>query len=485
MTVPWESPPASPRAFNGQDVAPRSAAEGTLRVTREDGIAALERHAVDMDRFNDAAARPNPFMSSAHLCCYARHAEYHRPDHEERLYLIHEADRLVACAPMRRSVDRFGPGGGVPGLSGARLRWLAPLDTEQPGILCAPGYEARAARALLRHLIDCDHDWTMLDLVGQRLEGAVHRAAHELDDPRYRARDIAVEPYHELELKWSDLAAYLRSLPKKMRSNITRHARRLYAAGAPQLVLARGPAGAGPWLDAYCELEARSWKRGTPASITRDLRRLGYYREVLAGRAGLEPAFIGILLDGALIGALLTGDNAATVPGRHGCWLLETAYDNGCAQLGPGNLLLLLAAGEALARGGRQLHFMQNFAYYKHRWGATATEVVSVQLVRRSSLHGIRAMLGDARRRFRAARTRHAVSGAAVAAPSAESTEFATQRSLAGRRSAAAGDQRHARSLAAAALRAAGPAARVLDLDGARRYLPFELQQASGAEPKA
>ena len=54
MTVPWESPPASPGAFNCQELAPESATEGNLRVTREDGIAALERHAMDIDRCNDA-----------------------------------------------------------------------------------------------------------------------------------------------------------------------------------------------------------------------------------------------------------------------------------------------------------------------------------------------------------------------------------------------------------------------------------------------
>ena len=438
-----------------------------LTVTSCDGIDALERFAAEIDRFNLAAARPNPFMSAAFLRCYAMHCEYQNPGLEERLYLIHDGRQLIGCAPLRRSVDRFGPEKIPLGLHGRRFQLLAPLDTEQPGILSEPGDEERVARALLRHLVEQDEDWGLLDMVGQRHGGVLHRVAHAMVDHRFRVRDIAVEPYNEIALVWPDLPAYVRSLAKKMRSNLARQTRRLFAAGTLQLVLAEGSAAVAPWLDAYCELDARSWKHGTAASISRNPRRIRYYREIVAGRGGLEPGFVGILLDGVLVASQITGGNAAAAPGRHGTWLLETAYDQYYGELGPGSLVLLLAVGEAIRRGDRHLNFMQNFAYYKHRWGADPVDVVSVQVIRRRSLHNARALLGDARRRLLAPKY-----AAMRAAGTIEEVEI---RDADPGASVARVDLRQAQACAAAALRSAGPGVRLLDREQAKLHLPFSL----------
>src|SRR4051812_4307427 len=74
------------------------------------------------------------------------------------------------------------------------------------------------------------------------------------------------------------------------------------------------------------------------------------------------------------------------------------AYDQSRAALGPGQLLLLLAIGEGIERRHRFLNFMQNFAGYKHRWGAEPIAMVNVQIIRRLSLHNTRASLGELRR---------------------------------------------------------------------------------------
>src|SRR5438094_963951 len=83
-----------------------------------------------------------------------------------------------------------------------------------------------------------------------------------------------------------------------------------------------------------------------------------------------------------LVARLLIGSNESQSPGRHGAWCLEMAYDKSRAELGPGQMLLLTAVGEALGRGDRFLNFLQNFAYYKHRWGAELIDVANVQLIR-------------------------------------------------------------------------------------------------------
>ena len=100
--------------------------------------------------------------------------------------------------------------------------------------------EERVARALIGHLLSSEPGWGMLELVGQRPQSTLYRAAHGVADARFRVRDIAVEPYNEIALVWADVHGYFRSLPKKMRSNVSRMARRLFAAGEPELVLASG-----------------------------------------------------------------------------------------------------------------------------------------------------------------------------------------------------------------------------------------------------
>jgi hypothetical protein len=453
-----------------------SASTAPLTVSAVDGVAAIERLSPEIDRLNLATARPNPFSSAAFLHCYALRSEYHTPGREERLLLVREGERLVGCVPMRRSIDRFGPSAGPVGLQGIRLQFLAPWDTEQPGVLSAPEDEERVARAVIRHLCDDDRGWGMLELVGQRPGGVLHRSAHAASDHRFRVRDIAVEPYTEIPLTWPDLASYFKSLNKKMRSNVSRQARRLYASGEPELILARGAAAASAWFEAYCDLDGRSWKSGTASSISRHPRRVRFYREIVAGRGGLDPSFIGVLLDGVLLAGLIVGANGTASPRHHGAWCLEMAYDRTRADLGPGQLLLLLAVGEALERGDKYLNFMQNFAYYKHRWGAEPIDVVNVQLIRRLSLHNGRASAGELRRWWLARKQAAApAAGAPAGAPAEAEPEGERGAGEAGAAVAPA-DRERARALTTAALAQGGTGVRRLDRASARAHLPFDIE---------
>jgi len=439
-----------------------------LRVSCVEGVAALHQFAADIDRLNRASARPNPFLSAAFLLCYSLRAEYHVPGQEERLYLIHEDARLVGIAPMRRTVEDVIPAAGPVHCRGARLRLLAPMDTERPGILATPQDEERVAAALIQYLCQEERGWGLLEFVGQPPGSALHEAIHSATNYRFRARDIAVEPYTEIELIWSDLNGYFRSLAKKMRSNISRQARRLFAHGEPQLVLAQGPLATAAWFDAYCDLDSRSWKHGTGSSILRHPRRVRFYQEIIAGRAGLDPSFIGIILDGVLVAGLIVGSDLPANPGRRGAWFLEMAYDQSRADLGPGQLLLLLGVGAALDRGERFVNFMQNFAYYKHRWGAALVPVVSVQLIRRASLHNARAVVGELGK-YLLTKVKRTPRGEATADSDEQSSEAHDS-------SVTPPDLSHARKLAEQALAYDGPGMRVLDRPAACAHLPFDVE---------
>jgi CelD/BcsL family acetyltransferase involved in cellulose biosynthesis len=448
-----------------------------LSVTSIAGVAGLERYAAQIDRLNALSSRCNPFLSAAFLRCYALRAEYHVPGSEERLYLIWEGERLIGIAPLRSSIENMSPGIGPLHWRGVRLRVLAPLDTERPGILAAPEDQARVAAMLINHVCTWEGAWGLLEFVGQLPGTPLYEAVHAAANGTFRARDIQVEPYTEIAVVWDDVAAYFRSLAKKMRSNISRQARRLFAHGQVELVLAEGPQAATAWFESYCDLDSRSWKHGTQSSIQRHPRRVRFYREIAAGRAGLEPSFIGIVLDGVLIAGLLNGSNSAAVPGGHGTWCLEMAYDESRADLGPGQLLLLLAMAEAIRRGDRFLSFMQNFAHYKQRWGATQIPVVNVQLLRRASLHNVRARVGEWSKKLvakRAATT--APAEATDHAGAAERTGAADTEKSAAKRSGAPPDLTRARELTAAALACDGAGIRRLDRQQAALYLPFPIE---------
>jgi hypothetical protein len=456
-------------AYARDALQPCREASAAISVTSLHGITALERFASEIDRLNLASARPNPFLSSAFLVCYALRMEYYTPGRDERLFLIRQGDRLIGCAPMRRSVDDFGLPAGPLRPRGVRFQFLAPLDTEQPGILAAPEDEARVAFALVHHICEKERGWGMLEFAGQRPGSALHCAVYAAVGRNFRARDINVNPYHEIGVVWIDLNAYFRSLDKKMRSNISRQARRLYAAGQPELVLATGAEAVTSWFDAYCDLDSRSWKHGTASSIQRHPRRVRFYREIAAGKGGLDPGFIGIVLDGVLIAGLIYGSNSTASPDYHGAWCLEMAYDQSRAELGPGQLLLLLAVGQAIEKGHRHLNFMQNFAYFKHRWAAEPINVVNVRLIRRMSLRNVSTSLGDLRRKMRA-RHERMDPGAAPEGHGPAEKERADRPAL------AAANEDRARALAEVALAYAGTGLRRLNRRESCAYLPFELE---------
>ena len=450
-----------------------------LDVVRVDGVFTIERFAAEIDRLNAASRRPNAFSSAAFLTSYALRNEYQPPGSGERLFFVRERGTIIGCAPMRLSNERVTPALGPFGVSGSRLQFLAPSDTEQLQVLSAPDDEERVVAALVRHLCERESGWGLLELVGQKPGGALHRAVHAMTGLRFWARDIRVEPFTEVPLSWSDLHSYFRSLTKHMRSNIGRQARRLYATGQIELVLARGATEVSAWFDAYCDLDRRSWKGGTESSISRSPRRVRLYREIALGRAGFDPSFVGVILDGVLVAGLLVGSNETASPARHGAWCLEMAYDRTRADLGPGQLLLLLAVGEALARRHGFLNFLQNFAYYKHRWGAEALDVVNLQLVRRFSPHDGRARIGDLRRWWlarEAAKTAEAAAVSAVAAASPEPSKEHSEPSASVPGAALEVDWAHSRRLTAAAIAASGSSLRVLDRAAARAHLPFDLE---------
>lgn len=382
---------------------------GALDVERRDGIIGLQALAGELDAVNQGAEKPSPFATSAFTIAYASNSERDPLGMDVRVFVVRDGaglalgwavfafrvdellDVAVSALQSYRILGKLGSGAARIGRA-PRLELMTTSDVDRPGIVALAGCEEMVAKTLLGHLIERELDWTLLEWRAQECGSSLWRAAHDVANPFLRVRDVELDPYSEVRLQWPDVEAYFRALSKRMRSNVSRQARKLYASGDVGLIMVDGSAATAAFFDAYEELESRSWKHHSCAAMGRHPLRRKFYSCIVSGRAGIEPSMIGVSLDGVLIAALING--------RFGdrMWSMEMAFDESCNELGPGQLLLLLAVMDGLQKHCRSLNFFQLHGYFKRRWLADELPVVNVQMLRRPSLHDVRGLLGDAHR---------------------------------------------------------------------------------------
>ena len=428
---PWRMPSAraSRRSF------PNEAAQ--YRVHRYDGIAALHALAEELDAVNSSSANPSPFATSDFTISFASFSERDPEGMDVRLFVVRNlegsavgwavfafrTDSLFGSigsidslgSPWIRSLQQFAVSskfsrrGGGPSLNldvlkkfpgSPRLELMTTNDVDRPGIVATTGLETTVANAILAHLVRVERDWTMLEWRAQEPGNPIWLAARELANPFLRVRDVPLDPYSEVVLDWPDVSEYFRSLSKRMRSNVSRQARRLYASGEIDIFLVDGAEATSALFGAYADLESRSWKYQSPAAMGRHPLRKEFYSRIVSGQAGVVPSMIGIARNGVLIAALINGQF------ENRMWSMEMAFDESCSDLGPGQLLLLLAVMDGLEKHYESLNMFQLHGYFKRRWLAREIEVVNVQLIRRPSLHDSRGLVGDCVRWFRSMATR-------------------------------------------------------------------------------
>jgi Acetyltransferase (GNAT) domain len=380
---------------------------GNLQVERFDGIVGLQTMAVQLDAVNEHSAKPSPFATSAFTIAYASNSERDPLGMDVRLFLVRDGaglalgwavfalriDELVDVpeAVMQRSVGlRKLLALAAKRLRASRLELMTTSDVDRPGIVARLGHEDTVAEALLAHLIERELDWTLLEWRAQERGSPLWRAAFARANPFLRVRDVELDPYSEVQLQWPDVDTYFQALSKRMRSNVSRQARKLYASGQVELVLVNGSEATAAFFDAYRDLETRSWKHHSEAAMGRHSLRLKFYSRIVSGEAGIDPSLVGIALDGALIAALING--------RFGdrMWSMEMAFDESLDAMGPGQLLLLLAVMDGLEKRCKSLNFFQMHGYFKRRWLADELPVANVQIIRRPSLHDMKGLTGDA-----------------------------------------------------------------------------------------
>ena len=127
-------------------------------------------------------------------------------------------------------------------------------------------------------------------------------------------------------------------------------------------------------IDAFVNVESRSWKEETGTSISG--RGMGeFYRELAESltRAGAFRPFW-IELDGRMIGFLL----GAVYGGTY--YALKTSFDGAFAKLSPGVTLFDHAIGDAFNEGLDRFDFTGRRARWKDEWATGHTEHVDVRL---------------------------------------------------------------------------------------------------------
>jgi CelD/BcsL family acetyltransferase involved in cellulose biosynthesis len=207
-----------------------------------------------------------------------------------------------------------------------------------------------------------------------------------------------------IPLAWPNLQAYAAALSSNQRTHARKRLRALLALG-PVSYQASGASDPAPLLDVYLDLEQRSWKARDDgsAAIHRNPGRVAYYRALLDDRSPLRLSFEFLLLGQRVV--------AGQILGTYGNRLyhLHTTFDAACAEASPATTLMLLTVRRALAGGHDALNLLPDFAYYKRRWLAEVTETRRLQVFRIWSAHGLKALLGSARRALRRAGPGHSL----------------------------------------------------------------------------
>ncbi len=435
-----------------------------LSVVAHRSLGSVRPLAPALDALNRASRRPSPFASLEYLEAFEAHDEHAIAGQAPLLLVVEAGGLAVGWVALRGIRER------PLGRRSTRVTFLTTHDVDRPGLVCRPEDEARCAEAVWRHLLDQEGVDT-IELMAQDEASPLLPGGRPL--PGWRIRTFDSIPNSTIPLGQASLADWFGGLQKKHRLNVGRLGRRLLSAGRVELLTARHPDALGPFLELYLDVERRSWKAEAAAGIGRHPARIELFRNQCQAGRSAAPVIHLVTLDDLPVAAMFGVEFAG------GLYAREITFDEGCADLAPGHLLMLLAVGEAMQRGCAFVNLLGFFGYYKSRWGAMVTATRGVQLRRRWSAAWALALWQAALRRLRPA---GAVEGAEAFNPARRETEAPEP---AGGASPAAPPARQAeRALLRDALARLAPG-RVTRLGGAalEAALPFRISEVPGRPP--
>jgi CelD/BcsL family acetyltransferase involved in cellulose biosynthesis len=344
----------------------------------------LEASAAMLRELSRRAQRDLPAADPDFLRAYIRHFEYG----DAPVPSIAVAERRGE--PIGFLATRVGRHAMLGRVASAERTLLVTHDHDRVNLVSSPDDADDAANAIAEALAPSASN-PALDIGGLVRGEPLHRALHAVatKSKTVVGFDMDLPPFCSVPVRHDSVEGYFKALSKTMRSNVSRQSRRLFAAGEVGLLNIEGPRAVERAMPAYFDVEQRSWKFIAKAGVLRSSKRTAFFHEVAAGQAAYDPSMVGVTLDGILIAALLLGRF------RDSMWALEMSFDERHADLGAGQLLLVLAMRKAIGAGVTSLGYLQHFAYFKTRWLAEETPVVSTRLLRVGSPLHLRHLAGQ------------------------------------------------------------------------------------------
>jgi CelD/BcsL family acetyltransferase involved in cellulose biosynthesis len=349
-------------------------------------------HAATLLRLNERSPRPSPFFTPEYIRTYLAHNERHSRDQVEPFVLLarrRKSREIIGALPLKRVWDRSHI---VPF---RRIEFLVASEVDMPPLLAAPGEQLPAARAILRTLARSLHRASVVELIHQPSRSPLYQATDAVRAPWADVRNSKGMPISSIRPQYDDFGAYFHALSHKMRSNVSRLARRLFAQGHLTYLTSSAPAATADMLEVYLDVEDRSWKVGTDASLRRHPVRVEMYRKLLRHSERVRYHVDVLLLKGMPIASQVSMQFHRTL------FTMETCYDEAYGDYGPGNLMLLLAIRRAVELRVDEMSLHGHFEYYKHRWLAETLETRDVRILRKGSVPHVRALAGAVLRRVR------------------------------------------------------------------------------------
>jgi hypothetical protein len=339
-----------------------------------------------LDALNLASRRPSPFATIPYVRAFLANDEFADGRSRPLFLVAFAAGEPVGWMALRRRRDR------AFGLPATRVEFLVSHDNDRPGLSSRPADEARCAGAFLRHLLEREPSWSLLEWSEQDATSPLAAAAQGASG--FFVRRFENYANATVPCRWADAGEYYRSLSRNFRASLRKGVNRLFAEGKVEFVTSWDPQATPRLLDLHLEVEERSWKGPGATGIGRHPRRVAFFRSLLDPAQPMRMSLRLLLLEGVPIASELNGAFAET------WYSMEATYDEGYRDGCPGHLLFLMTMREALARRARAFNLLNNFPELKRRYNAAITGTAAVQVFRPGTPLWAKAHLGDLRRRL-------------------------------------------------------------------------------------
>jgi CelD/BcsL family acetyltransferase involved in cellulose biosynthesis len=273
-----------------------------------------------------------------------------------RLLLVHDGPDLIGLAPFYSSRHL-----------GTPLRRLAFVGTgasDYLDVLAAPDAEPHVCAEVCKHLADSgDYDLADLQQLGAASPFAAHVSGHPvsgLNGHRVALRRIETCPYVDLPVSWD---AFLNTLGKKMRSNVTYYERLAARDLADASMTLCAGADLPEAMEALFRLHQRRWRsRMLPGVLgSGSVRR--FHRDVAdrfssRGWLRLHVTRVG----GDIVAALYCYSF------RNRYYYYLGGFEPALGKYSLGTVLTASAIRQAIAEGCEEFDFLRGHEAYKYRW---------------------------------------------------------------------------------------------------------------------